>query len=228
MIQVSDLSVTVGNFSLSDVSFEIPHGEYAALMGKTGTGKTTLLECLCGLRAINRGRIVIEHNDVTRAKPAERGIGYVPQDGALFSSMTVGEQLAFPLEIRKWDRKDIEARTAELIELLDIGHLVDRRPEGLSGGERQRVALGRALAYRPSILFLDEPLSALDEETRQQMYELIRKVREVHDVTAVHITHNLSEAKELADRFLRFIDGKVVACDSKDLDQALNNGSLDE
>jgi len=216
MIQVRDLSITLGKFSLRDVSFEIPHGEYAVLMGKTGTGKTTLLECLCGLRPIDGGTIVIDETDVTTLKPAERGVGYVPQDGALFSSMTVREQLAFPLEIRMWNEKDIASRTSELIELLDIGHLVDRHPPGLSGGERQRVALGRALSYRPSILFLDEPLSALDDETRRQMYELLGKVRQHHDVTALHITHNVVEAAELADRRLRFVDGQIVEVDEHD------------
>lgn len=217
MIQVNDLSVSVGKFSLEEVSFEVPHGEYAVLMGKTGTGKTTLLECLCGLRPVDSGQIVIDDVDVTDLKPAERGIGYVPQDGALFSSMTVREQLGFPLEIRGWSVDDIETRTNDLVELLDIQHLVDRTPAGLSGGERQRVALGRALSYRPSILFLDEPLSALDDETRGQMYELLRKVRQHHEVTAVHITHNLSEASELADRMLRFEKGQIVVVDRSDI-----------
>lgn len=221
MIQVRDLSVTVGKFSLRDVSFDVPHGQYAVLMGKTGTGKTTLLECLCGLRPIAAGQIIVAGVDVTELKPAERGIGYVPQDGALFSSMTVQEQIGFPLEIRKWSMSDIEQRTAELVELLDIAHLVERYPEGLSGGERQRVALGRALAFRPAILFLDEPLSALDDETRVQMYELLRKVRQHHEVTAVHITHNVAEANELGDRLLRFVDGQIVAISSDDALQAL-------
>ena len=221
MIRVSDLSVTVGKFSLQGVSFEIPRGEYAVLMGKTGTGKTTLLECLSGLRPIESGQIVIDDIDVTKLKPAERGIGYVPQDGALFSSMTVQEQIAFPLEIRKWSADDIKSRTEELVELLDIEHLVDRRPPGLSGGERQRVALGRALAYRPPILFLDEPLSALDDETRGQMYELLRKVRLHHDVTAVHITHNMTEAAKLGDRLLRFENGQIVVVDRDEIGKDL-------
>ncbi|REJ70346.1 MAG: ABC transporter ATP-binding protein [Planctomycetota bacterium] len=217
MIQVRHLSVTLGQFSLRDVSFEIERGEYAVLMGKTGTGKTTLLECLCGLRPIEAGQIVIDEVDVTKLKPAERGIGYVPQDGALFTSMTVAAQIAFPLEIREWARHDIATRIEELAELLGIGNLLDRRPEGLSGGEAQRVALGRALAHRPPILFLDEPLSALDEETRVQMYELLARVREYQPVTALHVTHNRSEARRLADRVLRYVDGQIVEIDREEL-----------
>src|SRR5205085_1321628 len=134
------------------------------------------------------GRIVLMDRDVTNLKPAERGIGYVPQDGALFPTMTVQEHLAFALRIRHWERRRIEETVTEIAGLLGLQHLLDRKPAGLSGGEAQRVALGRALSFHPGVLLLDEPLSALDEATRAEMYELLRAVRRRTGVTALHVT----------------------------------------
>lgn len=213
MIAVDQLTVRAGAFALQDVSFAIPSGEYAVLMGRTGAGKTTLLEVLCGLKPVIGGTIRLNGRDVTRLKPAERGIGYVPQDRALFQTMTVREQLAFALVIRKTDRAVIEQRVAELSRLLGIESLLNRWPQGLSGGEAQRVALGRALSARPRILCLDEPLSALDDETRREMYELLEKVQQNTGVTILHVTHNLDEARQLADRILLLQDGKVECRD---------------
>ena len=210
MIAVEHLTVRVGAFALVDVSFAIPSGQYAVLMGRTGSGKTTLMEALCGLKRVTSGTIRLNERDVTRLKPAERGIGYVPQDAALFSTMTVREHLAFPLMIRHWKRTAIDPRVGELANLLGLTNLLDRKPPGLSGGEAQRVALGRALAFRPSILCLDEPLSALDEATKDDMYKLLLSVQAYERVTAVHVTHNREDADELADVLLRIEGGKVI------------------
>jgi ABC-type sugar transport system ATPase subunit len=209
MIRVERLCIRAGAFRLHDVGFEVGTGRYAILMGRTGSGKTTLLESLCGLRHVTSGRILLDGRDVTRLKPAERGIGLVPQDGALFPTMTVAEQMAFPLALRHRPPTEIRARVRELAELLEIGPLLDRRPQGLSGGERQRVALGRALSFRPAILCLDEPLSALDDATRQGMIGLLRAVRAQTGTTTLHITHNRSEAQDLGE--VRFVleDGRV-------------------
>jgi ABC-type sugar transport system ATPase subunit len=147
---------------------------------------------------------------VTRLKPADRGVGYVPQDLALFPSMTVREHLAFALEVRRRPRADVDKRVGELSDFLGIAHLLNRRPPGLSGGESQRVALGRALAFRPPVLLLDEPLSALDDETRNEMYNLLRSVQRLTGVTALHVTHSVAEAKALADRVL-LLDGGAVS-----------------
>ena len=187
----------------------LPTGEYGVLMGKTGCGKTTILEAICGLKTVTRGRIRLAGRDVTDRKPAARGIGLVPQDGALFSTMSVREHLAFSLTIRHWKAEAIEERVGELAELLGIAGLLDRTPEGLSGGEAQRVALGRALANRPEILCLDEPLSALDDETRLDMIELLRSLQTYTGVTTLHITHNWDEVKDLADRVYRIQDGQL-------------------
>lgn len=209
MIAVEHLTVRVGGFALEDVSFDVPTGHYAVLMGRTGAGKTTLLEALCGLKPVAGGTIRLNERDVTRLKPAERGIGYVPQDRALFQTMTVREHLAFALVIQKADRQGIQQRVAELSRLLGIEHLLERKPHGLSGGEAQRVALGRALSVRPGILCLDEPLNALDDETRQEMYELLGNVQQSTGVTILHVTHNLDEAEQLADRILLLRNGKM-------------------
>jgi ABC-type sugar transport system ATPase subunit len=209
MISVEKLAVRLGTFALKDVSFTVPTGRYAVLMGKTGSGKSTLLEAICGLKQVAAGRIHLMDSDVTALKPADRGVGYMPQDLALFPTMTVREHLAFALVIRGWDERAISNRVRELSELLGIGHLLERWPQGLSGGESQRVALGRALSFRPRVLLLDEPLSALDEETREDMYALLRAVHRETGVTALHVTHSPSEAKKLADRILLLEGGAV-------------------
>jgi ABC-type sulfate/molybdate transport systems ATPase subunit len=146
---------------------------------------------------------------VTRLKAADRGVGYVPQDLAPFPTMTVRDHLAFALTVRGQDPAAIAARVRELGLLLGIGGLMDRRPQGLSGGEAQRVALGRALSFAPPVLLLDEPLSALDEESREDMYTLLRSVHRETGVTVLHVTHNLSEGKKLASCFL-WLEGGVV------------------
>lgn len=211
MIVVKNLTVHAGTFNIANISFEIPVGAYGVLMGKTGSGKSTLLEGLCGLRRAAAGSIEFMGRDVTRLKPAERGVGYVPQDCALFSTMSIREHLAFALLLRHWSDAEIRARVNEMAELLGISKLLDRKPHGLSGGESQRVALGRALACRPGILILDEPLSALDEETRQEMYALLKAVRAHSRVTALHVTHSLQEAELLGDIIFSIESGAISA-----------------
>lgn len=210
MIKVENIFVKVGSFRVEDVSFEVPSGGYCALMGKTGCGKTTVLESICGLKRISGGRIVLMGRDVTREKAANRGVGFVPQDLALFSTMTIREHLAFALTLRKVKKATIDSRVDELSELLGIRELLDRKPAGLSGGERQRVALGRALSASPGILCLDEPLSALDDETREEMFSLLRLVKEQTGVTTLHITHNMAETEQLADMLLQMEGGRLV------------------
>jgi len=210
MIAVENLTVRAGAFHLDGVSFTIPTGEYAALMGKTGSGKTTLLETICGLKTAKAGRILLLDRDVTRLRPADHGVGYVPQDLALFPTVNVRDHLSFALEVRGWDRDAIARRVGELSEMLGLRGLLDRRPHGLSGGEGQRVALGRALSFRPRVLLLDEPLTALDDETRTEMYALLRSVQRLTGVTTLHVTHSLAEAKALADRILMLKGGAVA------------------
>ncbi|MEE3002224.1 MAG: ATP-binding cassette domain-containing protein [Planctomycetota bacterium] len=210
MIELDAISIRAGTFRLDGVSLQVSKGGYTALMGRTGSGKTTLLEAICGLRGVESGSIRIAGQDVTHARPSQRGIGYVPQDLALFPTMTVARQLALPLSIRRLDRQFITQRVDSIASLLGIGHLLNRRPAGLSGGELQRVALGRALSFAPPVLCLDEPLSALDDETREEICRVIKRVQEEVEVTVLHVTHSLKDAQMLADVTLTIRDGTVV------------------
>ena len=209
MIRIEKLGITQGEFTLDKVSFEIPEGHYGLLVGKSGCGKTTVLEAVCGLRETSEGQIFLGEEEVTQLRPGERGVGYVPQDGALFPTLSIREQLAFALVLRKVDPIHIARRVEELAERLAILHLLDRMPQGLSGGERQRVALGRALSIRPKFLCLDEPLSALDDETHEEICQLLLETVKGTGVTVLHVTHNKKETESLADVIFRFEDGKV-------------------
>jgi len=215
------VTIRAGGFALQGVSFEVPAGSYGVLMGKTGSGKTTILEALCGLREISAGRILLDGKDVTTLRPADRGIGYVPQDRALFQTMTVRQNLAFAPSIRRWSPAETDARVAELAELLRIVPLLDRLPAGLSGGEAQRVALGRALAAKPKILLLDEPLNALDDETWEGMIGLLGQIRKATGVTTLHVTHRREEARRLADKVFVLADGAVRPAAAQDLQEQL-------
>lgn len=210
MIVVEKLTIRSGQFVLKDASFTVPTGTYGMLMGRTGSGKTTILEAIAGLKHVVSGKILLGERDVTQLKPAERNIGYVPQDGALFATMSVRDHLSFALDIRRAERQQIDERVAELAELLEIESLLDRFPRNLSGGEKQRVAIGRALSFRPSTLLLDEPLSALDDDTRQQLYSLLQHVQQRTGVTTLHVTHHLQDVEHLADMLLRIEDGQVT------------------
>jgi ABC-type sugar transport system ATPase subunit len=209
MIAVEGLSIRNGGFALDGIGLAVPTGEYGVLMGQTGCGKSTLLECICGLKPARGGAVLLQERDVTRLKPAERGIGYVPQDGVLFRTMTVRQNLGFALRVRRWRRRAIRERVEELADLLGIEHLLNRRTLGLSGGETQRVAIGRALAARPGVLCLDEPLSSLDHDTRQEMCTLLKNMQRHTHVTTLHVTHDRDQARKLADRLFQFVDGRI-------------------
>lgn len=202
MIELRNVTVKSGAFVLAGINLIVPSGEYAVLMGTTGRGKTTLLESICGLRKVAAGQILIHGQDVTHWNPADRQIGYVPQDLALFPTLSVREHLEFAMRLRKKSSAEISARAIELAEVLGIAHLLKRSIAGLSGGESQRVALGRALSFKPSVLLLDEPLSALDESTRNDMHTWLRRVKETSSVTTLHVTHSQAESESLADRKL--------------------------
>lgn len=209
MISLRHITVQAGGFQLRDLSMEIPTGSHTALMGRTGSGKTTLLEGICGLRSIRSGSIWIGDREVTNLPPGQRGIGLVPQDGALFDHLTVRQHLEFALEVRGWVPDRRESRSRELAEWLSLTPLMNRLPAGMSGGERQRVALGRALAFHPPVLCLDEPLSALDDQTRGEIVAVLTEIRNRTGITILHITHNRSEAERLADRILHLRDGRL-------------------
>jgi ABC-type sugar transport system ATPase subunit len=209
VIAVDGLTIRAGAFVLQDIALAVREGGYGVLMGRTGAGKTTILEAICGLRPIVDGAVRIADRDVSRCPVNERGIGYVPQDLALFPHMSVRDNLGFALTIRRRPAAEVSQRISELAKLLGIAPLLDRKPPGLSGGEAQRVALGRALAHRPRVLLLDEPLSALDSETHATLIDLLRDVQRRTGVTTLHVTHNPVEARALASEVLRLEGGRI-------------------
>jgi ABC-type sugar transport system ATPase subunit len=210
VIRVRDLSFRAGDFEVRDVSLDVARGEYFVLLGPNGSGKTLLVSCLCGLIRALAGRIEISGRDVTRAEPRLRRIGYVPQDYGLFPHLDVARNVTFALRAAGVRRAAALAAVAPLVETLGLGRLLDHRPDTLSGGERQKVALARALAIRPSLLLLDEPVSALDGPTRAEVLEQLRRVQRDFAVTTIHVCHSIDEASAVADRAGVMIAGRLV------------------
>jgi ABC-type sugar transport system ATPase subunit len=209
MIELEGVTIRAGSFTLSDLNLKIPTASYAVLMGGTGQGKTTILEMVCGLRRPTAGRVRLAGCDVTNLKSADRQVGYVPQDLALFPTMTVEEHLAFALRLRRYSRAQIAHRVDEVAHALGIAPLLPRRVTHLSGGEAQRVALGRALSFRPNTLLLDEPLNALDETMRDRLCGLLQKIQQENGLTTLHVTHSRVEAQLLASKLFVLEGGKA-------------------
>jgi putative spermidine/putrescine transport system ATP-binding protein len=186
--------------AVDDLSLRIEPGEFVAILGPSGCGKTTTLRLIAGFERPDAGRIVIDGQEVTEVPPQRRNIGVVFQSYALFPHMTVAQNVAFGLEMRRMARTEVEAAVAGVLALVRLGELAGRYPNQLSGGQQQRVALARALAIRPRLLLLDEPLSNLDAKLRDDMREEIRRIQREVGITAVFVTHDQSEAFALADR----------------------------
>ncbi len=210
MLEVKDLNVQLGKFFLKNINLDVKDGEYFVLLGPTGSGKTVLLESIAGLNAINSGQIWIDGRDVTDLNLEHRRIGFAYQDYALYRHLTVRDNISFGLLWRNKKRKEIEKAVDQAIELLGISNLLDKRPWSLSGGESQKIALARAIAIKPDLLILDEPLSAVDSETKED-YE--RELKELHNrlkLTTIHVTHNFEEAVALGDRIAVIMDGQIL------------------
>ncbi|MGZ0711860.1 ABC transporter ATP-binding protein (plasmid) [Coraliomargarita sp. W4R53] len=199
-----------GNTALDKASVEVDAGEFFTLLGPSGSGKTTLLRIIAGLIDPQRGSIAIDEVDVTHTPTQKRDIGFVFQNYALFPHLTVSENIEFGLKVRKVKSTKRAARLAEMIELTALGGLADRYPSQLSGGQQQRVALGRALAQRPRVLLLDEPLGALDRSLRQDLGAEIRSIQREAQTTAIYVTHDQEEAFVLSDRMGVMRDGKIT------------------
>jgi ABC-type sugar transport system ATPase subunit len=185
---------------LSDLSLEVAEGELLVLVGPSGCGKSTLLRCIAGLEEPSRGRIILDGRDVTQVSPRGRDIAMVFQSYALYPHLSVRENLAFGLKMRKAPRAEIDARVGEAAQMLGLEQLLERRPAQLSGGQRQRVAMGRAVVRRPKVFLFDEPLSNLDASLRGQMRVELMRLHQRLSATMIYVTHDQVEAMTLADR----------------------------
>jgi len=210
MIRIQGLNLSVGSFALQGIDLQVERGEYFVLLGPTGSGKTLLLECLCGLNRIDSGRIWIDEQEVTHWEPRRRGTGYLPQDYALFPRKTVWQNVAFGLSRRGVSRHEAAERVNELLAQLGLEHLAHRLPDRLSGGEKQRVALARALVVRPRVLLLDEPVAAVDEATREALCRLLKHLQRQIGTTTIHVCHNFAEMLAVADRAAVIDQGRVL------------------
>ncbi len=208
-IELEEVSFRIGDFALRRFSLSVPQGEYFVLTGPNGAGKTVLLKLIAGLYVPQEGCIRIEGKRLDGVPPWKRNIGYVPQDGVLFPRRNVRQNIRFGLEVRPHGRNGMDDAVAEMAEVLGIEYLLDRMPAGLSGGERQKVSLARALIFRPAVLLLDEPVSAIDEDTRDALCRQLRQVQRKFNVTTIHVSHNRRETGLVADR-VGVIDGGVL------------------
>jgi len=209
-LQISDLSYHFGDLPAVDrVSFDVRHGELVTLLGPSGSGKSTILRLIAGLLRPSTGMVRIGGADATDVPPQRRNVGFVFQQYALFRHMTVFENVAFGLRVRKWKRDRVAARVAALLQMVQLQGKERQRPDQLSGGERQRVALARALAPEPRVLLLDEPFGAVDAKVRVELREWLRHLHDDFHVTSVFVTHDQDEALELSDRLVVLHRGRV-------------------
>lgn len=211
-IMIEGLALTFPNgfVGLKSTSLHIPGGHFCTLLGPSGSGKTTLLRAIAGLLAPTAGRIMIGSTDVTALPVQARNIGFVFQNYALFPHMNVAENIGYPLKLHNWSAAEREARVSEVLDLIELPHAAQHSVGQLSGGQQQRVAIGRALAYRPSLLLLDEPMGALDRRLRQQLGADLRELQQRTGITAVYVTHDQEEAFILSDKIAVMSQGDIL------------------
>ncbi len=194
---------------VKDLNLDIARGEFLTMLGPSGSGKTTCLMMLAGFETATHGEILLDGIPINNVPPHKRGIGMVFQNYALFPHMTVAENLAFPLEVRKASRADIEKKVKRALDMVEMGEFGNRRPAQLSGGQQQRVAVARALVFEPDLVLMDEPLGALDKQLREQMQYEIKRIHDSLGVTVVYVTHDQTEALTMSDRIAVFNDGII-------------------
>ena len=210
MIEARNIVKRFGDFTALDgVSVEVEQGSLTALLGPSGSGKSTLLRVIAGLETPDSGVVCLDGQDVTRVAPQERGVGFVFQHYAAFKHMTVWENIAFGLKIRRRPRAEVKERVTELLELVQLARLGDRYPAQLSGGQRQRMGLARALAVDPKVLLLDEPFGALDARVRKELRSWLRRLHDETHTTTVIVTHDQEEAMDVADRVVVMNGGQI-------------------
>jgi sulfate transport system ATP-binding protein len=209
-IVVREASKRFGEFpALENVSVEVPTGSLTALLGPSGSGKSTLLRVIAGLERPDAGRVLLDGDDVTMRPPQQRGVGFVFQHYAAFRHMTVYENVAFGLRVRRRPKAEVRTRVAELLELVQLDGLSERYPAQLSGGQRQRMGLARALAVEPTVLLLDEPFGALDARVRKELRIWLRRLHDETRTTTLIVTHDQEEAMDVADQIVLMNHGKV-------------------
>lgn len=211
MVQITGLRKDYGAVTaLRDTDLTIPAGEFLTLLGPSGSGKTTLLNLIAGMAAPSRGQIIINGRDVTDLPAEKRGIGMVFQNYALMPHMTVFENIAFPLQIRKVSKAEIRRRVATVLEIVNLPQVANRKPKELSGGQQQRVSIARCIVYEPDLILMDEPLGALDKKLRQQIQIEIRRIHRELNVTLLYVTHDQEEALNMSDRIMLMNGGAVA------------------
>ena len=209
-IKVEGATKRFGDFvALDDVSIDVPDGSLTALLGPSGSGKSTLLRLIAGLETPDAGRVLLAGKDVSRVTVQDRGVGFVFQHYAAFKHMTVRDNVAFALKIRKVPRDLIKQRVKELMKLVHLQGMAHRYPSQLSGGQRQRMALARALAVEPRVLLLDEPFGALDATVRKDLRQWLRRLHEEVSVTTIFVTHDQEEAMDIAEQIAVMNDGRI-------------------
>ena len=209
-ISVEGANKRFGDFqALDDVSIDVPDGSLTALLGPSGSGKSTLLRAIAGLEDLDGGVVTINGEDATGKPAQKRGVGFVFQHYAAFKHMTVFENVAFGLKIRKWKKPEISDRVHELLQLVQLDGLAGRFPSQLSGGQRQRMALARALAVQPQVLLLDEPFGALDAKVRKDLRTWLRRLHDEMHVTTIFVTHDQEEAMDVAEQLVVMNEGRV-------------------
>lgn len=216
-LQVSGLSKRYGDFvALAPTDLDVAQGEFLTLLGPSGSGKTTLLSLIAGLSQPDAGAIRINGTDVTYGAPYERDIGMVFQNYALFPHMTVAENIAFPLQMRRTDAQAARKRVMDALEMVHLPHVSERYPRELSGGQQQRIALARCMVYRPSIILMDEPLGALDKKLRDHMQLEIKRIHRELGTTIVYVTHDQEEAMTMSDRICLMNAGEIAQLGTPD------------
>jgi sulfate/thiosulfate transport system ATP-binding protein len=209
-IAVENVTKRFGEFvALDDVSIEVPDGGLTALLGPSGSGKSTLLRVIAGLDSPDVGTVMIAGEDTTAVRVQDRHVGFVFQHYAAFKHMTVRDNVAFGLKVRKWPKERIDARVRELLELVHLEGFIQRYPSQLSGGQRQRMALARALAVEPRVLLLDEPFGALDAKVRQELRAWLRRLHNEVHVTTIFVTHDQEEAMDVAEQIVVMNEGRI-------------------
>jgi sulfate/thiosulfate transport system ATP-binding protein len=209
-IEARDIIKRFGEYvALDDVSITVPEGSLTALLGPSGSGKSTLLRVIAGLEVPDSGTVLIEGKDVTNRPARQREVGFVFQHYAAFKHMTVADNVAFGLTVRKRPKAEKSKRVAELLELVGLAHLGRRYPNQLSGGQRQRMALARALAVEPRVLLLDEPFGALDARVREELRAWLRRLHDDVHVTTIFVTHDQEEAMEISEQIVVVNEGRI-------------------